>query len=617
MPQTYRARHGIDWPAEMPDELIDLTAGKKWRLIEARTGVRIPDPWVPMLRAATSLLDSSVFRVSQWTEEHFMDFVTRDGLVVWGPASSSKSNDFGLLAVLDWLVDPYDTVTLIGSTTKVDLRSRSWESVVRYHAALRNNRRGLSVPGRISRVGCSLTNLADEDSPESLGEKAGIQGRALNEDGRLQGAHLPFVRLIVDELAAISNHEAVGTAISNLRVGAVNFKFIGLANPESWENPSCQYCIPVGGTASVNVDTGCWESTRGYFVRHHDGLKSPCVVDPAKESEFPFLLTRKQYELSLADVDGNADAPRFWKMVRGFPVPNASSAPTVLPPSTAAAKKVSDPLPGVPFNVAAVAEGIDPAWSEGGDGARLARCRVVEIEGFPPILDFGGKTFPLAIDASSPRPVTEQLLAGVVSIKSSPDAAPLDMTAVDSSGNQGLADAIDMGMGLGCMHVNSSERASGLPIVPFEEQRAPGQSSVLRRRAANRGAEAWLVLAEFCAAGQVRGLPETVVKALTTRRWSVKKGTNDPEDPLRLERKEDFKRRVMRGRSPDDADACALASLIVKERCGLMPWGYLEPVSGLTPNEGMPAGVLTERHDGYTLGVESAGLETYDPGGGF
>ena len=42
-----------------------------------------------------------------------------------------NSNDTGALIVLDWVIDPYDTVTLVGSTTRDALKLRSWESIQR------------------------------------------------------------------------------------------------------------------------------------------------------------------------------------------------------------------------------------------------------------------------------------------------------------------------------------------------------------------------------------------------------------------------------------------------------------------------------------------------------
>lgn len=587
--------YGYDgWPAELPDQFIGLIIGKKWRRIRdigfpilgedgtvvSHEKVEFKDPWIPMLDAAKSLLTEEYLRISEWTEQHFHDFVLYDKLITWGCASSGKSNDTALLLLLDWMVDPFDTVTLLGSTTKQDLKSRSWEAVVRYHNALKVCNRGkFLIPGKISKQGQALINVGDDDSAESAGEKAGIQGRALNEDGRLQGAHAKHVRLVVDELAEISNHDAISTAMANLRVGTESFKFIGLANPESWENASCKYCIPVDGIPSVNVDTGSWFSTFGCFVRHHDGLKSPCVKDPSLRERFSFLISAEEVKATLDEADGNADAPQYWKMVRGFPVPSGSAVPTVLDSKVAEQNRVSDPAEFNPMSWKATVSGIDPAWTEGGDGAVRARAYVM-IDGFGrPYLDFTGGIRRLKIFASRCEPPVQQMREQVIEQMREPYEAPFMYTAVDASGNQGLADDLLIYAGANCLGVNSSVRASENPIR-FNDPRKCIEMYY------DRGTEAWCVLAEFCKAGMVKGLPMNVVKALTTRRFAMKTGRNGAvigtKFPLVLEPKAEFKKRFkyqddrnVNKRSPDEADACALAALAAKERFGLLPFGYM------------------------------------------
>lgn len=567
MGSTYKTRYGLDWPVEMSDVLIGLTVGKKWRQIEEAYGVKIVDPWKAMLESAVALVPKENFKVSPWTEQHFHDFVTYDKLITWGCASSSKSNDTALLLLLDWVVDPYDTVTLLGSTTKEDLKSRSWEAVERYHHAIKGNDKGFVIPGRISKQGQKLVNTDEDDIAGSSGEKAGIQGRAINEGGRLQGAHAKYVRLVVDELAEISNHEAIKTAIANLRVGTVSFKFIGLANPESWDNPSCQYCEPIDGRDSVNVDTGCWMSKFGCFVRHHDGLKSPCVLNPELRKEYPFLLNSEEYESVLRESGGNTDAPQIWKMIRGFPVPLGTALPTILDSRLAEEQHVGEPLelPDM-YPVLGVAAGIDPAWSEGGDGAYRSRVIVRNVRG-KPILDFSGGLTRLTISATDSRPVTKQLRDQVVALMRQPGyEARLQNTAVDSSGNQGLADDLDIYMGSSCLHVNSSQRASEYPLRVSDSRKA-------KETVYDRGTESWVVLAEFCRAGMVRGLPKDALDELTRRRYACRAGTTSQMYPLRMESKDLLKLRIKK--SPDEADACALAALAVKERLGILPFGYV------------------------------------------
>ena len=567
---TYKTRHGVDWPAEMCDVFIDMTVAKKWRQFKAEYGVEFRDPWVPLLDAAKALVPEEYFRVSEWTEQHFHDWVMAEkGAITIGAAASGKSNDYGFLMVLDWMTDPFDTAIRLGSTDKVSLKSRSWESVLRYYTAMKRNKLGLVVPGKVSKSGYAIVNDDSDDSPEAVGEKAGIVGVAVNDSedsGKLQGAHAPFVRLVIDELATITHHGNIAKAIANLRVGA-DFKFFALANPASWEDPSSQYCIPVGGIDSVTPDTGMWISTRGYVIRHHDGLKSPALKSPEDAKKFPFLITQSVIDQNLADCDGNADAPLFWQMVRGFPVPSGSNVPTVLDGRIAAQNHVTDLVDLYsPDPIVATAAGIDPAWSEGGDGAVRARCFLRRDVVGRPYLDFTNGLQRLQIRATDPRPPVQQMRDQVIDIMRRPYEATFYNTAVDSSANQGLADDLLIYAGADCLGVNNSVRASETPMRANDPR--PAKDVVY-----DRGTEAWCVLADFCKAGMVRGLPLEALRALTTRRFATRGATGAVVSPLRLEEKKLF--RVRFKKSPDECDACALAALIVKERLGVSPFGSM------------------------------------------
>lgn len=574
---TYKRRHGVDWDPQMSDIFIDLTVAKKWREYKEEYGVDFKDPWVPLIDAARALISDRYFKVPPWTEEHFHDWVMAEkGAITWGCGSCGKSNDYGLLMLLDWITDPFDTVIRLGSTDKQSLKSRSWNAVVTYFAALKawSRNSGIPIPGKFSKSGYAILNDDADDSPESVGEKAGIVGVAVNDSedsGKLQGAHTKYVRIVIDELATITHHENIRTAMQNLRIGAKDFRFFALANPESWDNESCQYCIPVDGISSVNVDTGTWMSTRGFLVRHHDGMKCITVTNPDTEAEYPFLITKSVIKDNLSDCDGNEDSPLFWKMVRGFPPPVGVNIPTVLDPAVARDQRVSEPPPH--SRVVACAAGIDPAWSEGGDGACYSLCKIRIAEGSDfPILDFSD-LYKLQIKASTNMPVLLQLREQVRSLMNDPGkyTAPLSATGVDSSGNQNLADELDIYIGgngaVRCLAINNAERASDLPI-------RANTDVVGCKKYRRRDAEAWCVLADFCKAGQVRGLPKAVVDALTKRRFHTNKGSTVPVTPLVLEDKDSFITRVFK-RSPDEADAAANAALAVKERLGILPYGWL------------------------------------------
>ena len=185
------------------------------------------------------------------------------------------------------------------------------------------------------------------------------------------------------------------------------------------------------------------------------------------------------------------------------------------------------------------------------------------------------RKMPLDATKFKAHPAVEQLRTQALAYSREPYAAPFRQTAVDSSGNQGLADDLIIYAGAtDIMRVNFAERASELPMRAHDPKPT-------REQVYDRGTEAWCALAEFCRAGQVRGLPQDVVAALTSRRFASNmvrdaSGMKRPAGvhfPLRLEDQEEFTKRS--GRSPDEADACAMAALLSKERCGFLPFGFV------------------------------------------
>ena len=597
MALTYKTRYGADWPVEMSDVFIGLVVGKKWREFKTELGVEFRDPWVPYLESLRALFGDK-FKTPEWTVQHVHDWVMEPFLLTWGCGACGKSNDTGALLVTDWIVDPYDTTTLVGSTTKDALRIRTWESVERYFALLKASREFV-VPGKITQTGYSILNdREDDDDPLAQGAKAGIHGVALNDGGKLQGAHSKYVRLIIDELATINNHEGKGgvlETIDNLQI-APDFKFAALANPEGWPDPSSQYAIPVGGIDSVSVDTECWRSTFGCFVRHHDGMKAPTVLDESKAKEFPYLIRQKHIDDALKRSNGNPDSPRFWKMVRGFPIPVSSGSPPVLDMAIASQQHAMDPVQFDPQTVVGTVAGCDPAWTENGDGACYARA-FIRMDPFGrPYLDYTNGLTKLSIQTKMLQtvPAVQQLSNQVVQLMRMPYAAPFRLLAIDASANQGLADHFRIFAGADPLAVNYSVRASENPIRANDAE--PVNTTIY-----DRGTESWCVLAEFVRAGMVRGLPSEALRGLTTRRYAVKKNTQTQMFPLRLESKDDFKVRFKK--SPDETDACALAALVAKERFGLLPFGYLQrmprPDSLTQPDVAAGPSVMVRDQDDY------------------
>lgn len=538
-------------------------------------------------------------------------YLTNDFIV------THNSNDVGACVIPDFIADPHDTITLIGSTTRPMLQKRIWEAILRYLGAFQDWARsnGFVLPVRVADAGYAILNEKDSDDAASMAVKAGIHGVALDEGGKLQGAHMPYVRVIVDELATIRDQDAIVTALANLQI-AKDFKFAAMANPEPWNDPSSAiFCTPVDGIDSVSVESREWSTTFGAHVLHDDGFKSPCVVHPELADEYPFLTSKKHLDTALKIARGDPNNPSFWKMARGFPLPAGTGVPPILDPAIAIRNKICEPAVFDMGRWRGTAEGIDPAWTSNGDGACRARCYLMVDEFGKMYLDFTGGLEYLRIDASviKTKPAVEQLTEQVVAGKRVPFSADFKHTAVDSSGNQGLGSSLKMYAGAyDIMEVNYSDKASPNPPMKFDTR--PAEETI-----ADRGTESWVVLARYCEAGMVKGLPEAAKNALITRHYTVENDKKTGEafrkkGKDRLESKKDFKPRF-NGKSPDEADACALAALIIKEVYGVPPFGYMDyPVRDITKtadtlNPALPS--LPVRTESYDNRCDDSGDDGY------
>ena len=111
----------------MHDVMCDLTIGKKWREFLARGDKIDCEPWIPFLSAMKEVY-GSVFEVSDWTRDHVRHWVMSEWPIYWGAASTGKSHDSGACLLADYMVDPDNTVTLVGSTTVPMLQKRIWDT---------------------------------------------------------------------------------------------------------------------------------------------------------------------------------------------------------------------------------------------------------------------------------------------------------------------------------------------------------------------------------------------------------------------------------------------------------------------------------------------------------
>jgi hypothetical protein len=163
----------------------------------------------------------------------------------------------------------------------------------------------------------------------------------------------------------------------------------------------------------------------------------------------------------------------------------------------------------------------------------------------------------LKIEASSKKPVVQQIVEQIRDLCVE-EGVELSNIGFDDSGNQSVADAYEMLVAhSGVYRVNFAAKSPDVPISAVNP---------LSSRDKYKNMVTWLYYSvlEFAQRGQIKGLFEEACDQFCSRRLGSK------QKPLVLESKKDYKRRLNVG-SPDEADACAIAVGLARERLGLMP----------------------------------------------
>jgi hypothetical protein len=512
-----------------------------------------------------------------------------DFMIVWGCAASSKSNDFGLAILLDWICGPTETIAIMASTTSDMLQLRSMESTFRYFKILKQSSKFL-IPGVISKQRLAIVN-DDSDEGDLTTVKASIKGVAVQkgteEEARanLQGAHSKYSRLLLDEMSQMRT--AAATARTNLRMGAQDFKFVGLCNPDSINDLAGRFSVPLKGWTSVSPEDTFWETQHG-IVRRHDGFRSPAITEKNGAEKYPYLINQKSIDAALADHNQNQDDPAIWTMCRGWPAPQGLSTTIISEGLSKTFRMTEAPVwEGDTIIVA----GFDPAFSSGGDDAVLQIGRVgLDITGRL-VIGFG-ETHVLKILASDPLPITYQLIRQLKEFQLQ-YGFTWDHMGLDDSGTQSVADVLEVETGQKSFRINFGSKASEHPVSIANHEPA---RTVYR----DRITEYYFALAEYAQRNQIRGLPAQALSQFCNRQLV------EAKRPKQLEPKKLFKKRNKR--SPDHADACACLIGAVREKLGVLPGATkLNPEGMALPqDQGFPMDLvkmydIDARSDNYLI----------------
>lgn len=538
----------MEWEDSVPEYQVELWIGKHWEEFLAMGGVTIKERWEHWLDGVCLMYPEPLFIRSKWAEILSRAWCENDFATIWGPAASSKSNTIGLFVLCDWMLDPEETLSYVCSTSQKALEKRVWEAIVRYFKVYEGR-----IPGYLSRSRTAIVNSEKDDEAGDL-LKAGIFGIAVLmgsvEDAKsnIIGTHLPFVRLIVDEMQA--TREAAVEARSNLSKGVINFKFVGLGNPSSRLNPLGKYSMPLDGWSTIGINSKEWKTKFG-MCYHLDGFDSPAIENPAK---YPFLINQKQIDDDIRDY--GVDSPHVWTMCRGF-IPAEGITRTVISETQVANFQMMDSkINWLNSNIRRILC-IDPAYSAGGDRCPVALLECGRLEDEKIVINIA-KMWNIQFTTS--EHATDHIGAEVKKIADIYNI-PLEDIACDDSGYQSAADAIENAFSSrGITRIKFTDCASEMPVSTFNLKPA---NEVYK----NYVTELWYNVAEFGRHHQIRNLPVDAAEQLCTRRVLEKMPTQvEPKDAMKQ----------VYGRSPDEMDCIACGVALLRRKYGIHP-GCTEP----------------------------------------
>lgn len=495
---------------------------------------------------------------NSWTDLIVTNLVANDKVgggttSILGGSGTAKSFTVGHWALLDWMADPFNTITILSSTTLPDLNQRVWKYVKEAHSNLpetiRVGKLKLSKPEKIEeRTGMMLTAALDND-PE--GES-------------LKGFHPPRLRIFVDEATAMT--PAVMNLWNNWTASGKSFLLGSMSNFRGLDNLCAKLSEPIGGWNSVNYSTAqSWITELGSCVLL-DLTKSPVYLNPAlgaPDGPLKFLRSKKSVDETINKLGENH--PRVLQYIRSIPSFD-ESAKTVLTLKQIERCQVFRKPTWAGFGRKRLLA-LDPAFTADGDEAILAPGLLGYESGGRQILHCE-PLISLKLDAESKTPAEYQILEQVVSYAQIHNYSPEDFIIDATGSGRGIASIFKKEWSEDIHIVDAVCKASDR-IVDVENNRTAHD---LYDRIVT---ELWFRMRDFVDSMQVTGMDKAAAIQFCSRLYEQKVNARIKIEPKPLYKRRMYGLDAATG-SPDQADACVYLlelairkGLVIDEKKGL------------------------------------------------
>lgn len=486
-----------------------------------------------------------------------------------GGTDSGKSYDMAAWALVNWFVDPLNTMVIVVSTSKIDAKQRIWAALVKMYREA--HAVGIAAGRLIESM--DIIKLSDEEG-KAIDPNVGVSdassimllaaGDEYKDDAqkRLQGKKNRRIVLIADELQDCSS-SIINEALWGFK-GAQELHVVGAGNPSSIFDPHGKFCEPIKGWMSVDEETPNWKikvaGIEGLALRFDSEKDNPNQqsFDKGKGLRYPFL--PKPNDVAVAKKELGELNPQFWRKFRGFWPPADADDCTIVSDILLARHGALDkPIwDGTPKDIA----GIDPSYTEGGDrfvfthmkwGKLISGKWAIALE----------KQYVLNRRAGSQEDFQYEMIQQIhdLSVKL---GIPNQWMGVDASAGGIFWSIGERELLRGWHAVSFAGAASDLPVSAQYAMRneATGKPQVGKELFHNMSSELCFVSRYFLECEQLKGVTPDLAWEMTQRKY-VRRTRK-----IIIESKTDMKKRI--GKSPDLFDSFSVGLFVARKVFGAM-----------------------------------------------
>lgn len=239
---------------------------------------------------------------------------------IMGHGAAGKTYNLAFCAYLDWLAEPFTTMTSLTTVTADGLRLRMWGDLMRAHESVAPEvRQMLKVYSSSNRMNVMFDVEAAGGMKTHEFDKYIIEGmatsRTADASGRIRGKHAPRRRLILDE--ADDMPTVIYETFANVRTDP-DVKIVDMSNAIDRYTDFGKACEPIGGWAAIHDTDLFWKTKQGGICIHLDGLQNPNMKTGLIDGKKRYAYMLGPTEIEEIRKQFGEHSKEWWSYVRGF-----------------------------------------------------------------------------------------------------------------------------------------------------------------------------------------------------------------------------------------------------------------------------------------------------------